>query len=55
MKKNVILVKRLYTKLQPDETGNERPIGLPNAGLIINRLSTIAASPGANLIKDYKL
>lgn len=28
--------------------------GLPNTGLIINRLLTIAALPGANLIKDYK-
>lgn len=27
---------------------------LPKTGLIINRLLTIAALPGANLIKDYK-
>lgn len=53
-RKTSTLVKRLYTKFQPDEIGKERPIGLPNAGLIINRLSTIAALPGANLITDYK-
>lgn len=53
-RKTSILVKRLHRKFQPDEIGNERPIGLPNAGLVINRLLTIAALPGANLIKDYK-
>lgn len=53
-RKTSTLVKILYTKFQPDEIGKEGPIGLPNAGLIINRLSTRAALPGANLITDYK-